>query len=109
MWICARHVLLLSLLMTLNRNLVGRYIGETCPRQQFTEYRGYGYNGYYLVYDGPWPYKGCQRLCRRYVECTTFVIKWIDKDDKFGFCGLIGYDPDKEKLNASDQHSVYGK
>jgi len=86
-----------------------RCMRHTCRRQQFTEYRGYAYNGTYIVYKGPWPYHVCERLCRQYLECTTFVMKWTGTGEHFGYCGLIKYTPNKELLITSDDHTIYGK
>ena len=82
---------------------------DHCPRQEFIKYAGYAYTGSYLLYDGPWPYQVCQRLCRQYLECTTFVMKWVSDDAKHGYCGLIRDTPPKSTLRPSDQYTIYGK
>ncbi|KAK2157526.1 hypothetical protein LSH36_189g01006 [Paralvinella palmiformis] len=87
---------------------LSRCRNKICSRQQFAEYPQYQYTGNYLVYDGPWPYHVCERLCRQYLECTTFVMKWTTKHNKFGFCGLITGRPDTELINISDQHTMFG-
>ncbi|KAK2143114.1 hypothetical protein LSH36_875g00004 [Paralvinella palmiformis] len=78
-----------------------------CRRQQFTSYPGCGYSGTYLVRKGPWPFYFCERLCRQYVECAIFAMKWADREHRFGYCGIIGHALNKDLLVESNQYTVY--
>ena len=106
---CDVNCILLFLLTLVQRCDLVTCHHDTCQRQQFVEHPGYGYTGSYLVYAGPWPYNLCERLCRQYLECTTFVMEWTEGDYGFGRCGLIDQSPNRELLVASDHVSIYGK
>ncbi|KAK2138526.1 hypothetical protein LSH36_2870g00000 [Paralvinella palmiformis] len=66
---------------------------DRCRRQMFYKVTNESYPSEFLVQEGPWPLHKCRRLCRQYLECLTFSVKWVD--DKLGMCiiyrGLIEY------------------
>ncbi|KAK2164492.1 hypothetical protein LSH36_63g11010 [Paralvinella palmiformis] len=61
---------------------------DRCKRQEFRIMSGSSVNREVLVYDGPWTWKICRRLCRQYLECLAFKMTWSTTSHDFGMCTI---------------------
>ncbi|KAK2164493.1 hypothetical protein LSH36_63g11004 [Paralvinella palmiformis] len=66
-------------------------------------------DGEVLVHDGPWTWKFCRRVCRRYLECLAFKMSWNTNTPELGMCTIFKGFFKRSKLMATTLSTMYSK
>ncbi|KAK2168876.1 hypothetical protein LSH36_13g00002, partial [Paralvinella palmiformis] len=82
---------------------------DRCQRQEFRIMPGTSANGEVLLYDGPWPWKTCRRLCRQYVECLAFKMTWSTPEHNLGLCTIYKGFIKQSHLERESQTDMYSE
>jgi len=62
---------------------------DPCKRKQYTPLKGYHYTGKILAQYEEVPLRICIRGCRKYYECHSFNMKWMNPSRTIGKCSLL--------------------
>ncbi|KAK2141925.1 hypothetical protein LSH36_1016g00003 [Paralvinella palmiformis] len=71
------------------RDGVGRCRTDSCKRKEYTAINGFCHSGKVLAVFERVPLKFCIVRCRKYIECRSFNMKWINPKRTFGICTLL--------------------